>query len=399
MTTWEYSARTPQGRVERDAIERESREEVVAYLRRRRLIPIHIDPRPAELRLRPRSSVRTRDLAVFTRQLATLVEAGVPLVQSLAVLAEQAPSEALGDTVRDVVGDIESGRSLAAALREHPSVFGPLYVNMAEAGEAGGVLDTVLRRLASLLERQENLRRRVRGAMIYPAVVLVVAVAAVSVLLLAVIPTFEVMFEGLDRELPLLTRTVIALSDLLKANLPWVGTGTVLAGAGLWRWGRTDRGRLARDRTLLALPLLGDLARKAAISRFTRTLGTLLASGVGILDGLTITARTAGNRVVHDAVLVGRASVTRGRSVAAPLRETGVFPPMVTQMIHVGERTGELDGMLERIADFYEDEVEAAVEALVSAMEPAMIVILGVVVGGIIVALYLPIFSVVGAVG
>lgn len=398
MSQWEYSARTLEGRIERDSIERERREEVVAYLRRRRLIPIDVRERPEGVSLRLGRPVKTRDLVVFTRQFATMVDAGMPLVQALTILSRQTENEALRETVREVVFDVESGHTLADSLRERSSVFSPLYVNMVEAGEAGGVLDTILRRLATFLEKQDALRRKVKGAMIYPAVIVAVSMAAIAVLLLFVIPTFQVMFASLNQELPLLTRMVIGLSAFLQANFLWIALGTGALAIGLYRWSGTEDGRLARDRALLRLPLLGDLARKAAISRFTRTLGTLLAAGVSILEGLTITAGTAGNRVVHDAVISSRASIAEGKSIAEPLSETEVFPPMVTQMIHVGEHTGKLDEMLERIADFYEDEVDVAVESLLSALEPAMIVVLGIVVGGMIVAMYLPIFDIINTV-
>ena len=398
MTTWEYSARTVDGQVERDTVERPTREDAVAYLRRRRLIPIRIRERPAGIDLRIGRPVGTRDLVVFTRQFATMIDAGVPLTQALGVLGRQSQNEVLRDAARAVVLDVESGHALADALGEHPSVFGDLYVNMVAAGEAGGALDTLLRRLASFLEKQDILRRKVRGAMIYPAVIVLVSIAAIAVLLLFVIPTFQVMFTSLDRDLPMLTRSVIALSAFLQSYFHAILLASFAVAVGLGRWFRTGPGHLARDRALLRLPLVGDLARKAAISRFTRTLGILLASGVSILEGLTITARTAGNRVVHDAVLACRASIAEGRSVADPLRETGVFPPMVTQMIHVGEQTGQLDGMLERVADFYEDEVDVAVDSLLSVVEPAMIVVLGLVVGGMIVAMYLPIFGIVSTV-
>ena len=398
MTTWEYSARTVDGDVERNTVERPTREDVVDYLRRRRLIPIHIRERPEGIDVRIGPPVGTRELVVFTRQLATMVDAGVPLVSALGVLARQTGNEVLRDAARAVVRDVESGCTLADALGEHPSVFSDLYVSMVAAGEAGGILDTLLRRLATFLEKREALHRKVKGAMIYPLVIVVASMAAIAVLLLFVVPTFQVMFASLDSELPLPTRGVIGLSEFLQSYASWILLASIAASVALARWSRSDAGRLARDRALLRLPLVGDLARKAAISRVTRTLGTLLASGVSILEGLAITARTAGNRVLHDAVLASRASIAEGRSIAGPLRETGVFPPMVTQMIHVGERTGRLDEMLERVADFYDDEVDVAVDSLLSALEPAMIVVLGVVVGGMIVAMYLPIFGIIDTV-
>ena len=281
---------------------------------------------------------------IFTRQFATMINAGLPLVQSLDILAKQSESKALRKVIEQVLYDVEAGNTLADSMRKHPSAFSDLYVNMVAAGEAGGILDVILLRLATFLEKADALRRKIKGAMVYPAVILVVAAAAVATLLIFVIPTFENMF----------------------------------ASAGV--------------------PVLGQLIRKASVSRFTRTLGTLVSSGVSILDGLEITARTAGNRVLHDAIMSSRASIAGGETISEPLKRSGVFPPMVVQMINVGEQTGGLDEMLTKIADFYDDEVDSAVEALLSAMEPIMIVVLGVVVGGMIVAMYLPIFDMINAV-
>ena len=269
---------------------------------------------------------------------------------------------------------------------------------MVSAGESGGLLDTILLRLATFLEKSEQLQRKVKGAMIYPGVVLSVAVIAISILLLFVIPTFETVFASFNQTLPLPTRVVIGLSNLLQSYWWILLIGAVVAGFLFRRWVGTRNGRLQFDRIMLRLPVLGPLVRKAAIARFTRTLGTMLASGVTILDGLEITARTAGNRVIHDAVMESRTAIAGGKSIAEPLKETDVFPPMVTQMIHVGEETGDLDGMLEKIADFYDSEVDVAVENLLKVLEPALIVILGTIVGGMIVAMYLPIFGLVNAI-
>jgi type IV pilus assembly protein PilC len=327
-----------------------------------------------------------------------MINAGLPLVQALDILAQQTENKMLADVTRQVVYDVESGQTLADALRKHPKAFSDLYVNMVAAGEAGGILDTILQRLAQFLEKNDAIIRKVKGAMVYPAVILSVAVIAVSVLLIFVIPTFQNMFASVNLELPLPTRLVIGLSNLLKhywwAIIAVIGF-TVFA---VVRYYKTPGGRLQIDGLLLRFPVLGDLLRKSAVSRFTRTLGTLISSGVSILDGLEITARTAGNMVIHNAVMESRQSIAGGDTISAPLQRSKVFPPMVISMIAVGEQTGGLDEMLSKIADFYDEEVDAAVGTLLSLMEPIMIVVLGVIVGGMVVAMYLPIFDMVNAV-
>jgi type IV pilus assembly protein PilC len=298
-----------------------------------------------------------------------------------------------------VLYDVESGQTLADAMRQHPRIFTDLFVNMVAAGEAGGILDTILIRLATFLEKADALKRKIKGAMIYPGVIFTVAAGAVAILLIFVIPTFQNMFEQAGIQLPMPTQFVIGMSKFMQTQW-YLVVGSVIATVFVvGRWYKTSSGQLALDRLLLRLPILGPLQRKAAIARFTRTLGTLVSSGVSILDGLEITARTAGNRVLHDAIMESRSSIAGGETISEPLKKSGVFPPMVVQMINVGEQTGGLDEMLTKIADFYDDEVDAAVEALLSAMEPIMIVFLGVIVGGMIVAMYLPIFDMVNAVG
>ncbi len=342
--------------------------------------------------------IPTRDVVVFTRQFATMINSGLPLVQALDILAQQTENKALADVTRQVVYDVESGNTLADALDKHKNAFSQLYVNMVAAGEAGGILDTILLRLATFLEKNDAIVRKVKGAMIYPAVIFSVAGIAVVVLLIFVIPTFESMFASVNLQLPLPTRVVIALSEILQGYW-WAIIGGAVGGFFIVRqYYATDGGKLVIDRALLKMPVLGDLLRKSAVSRFTRTLGTLLSSGVSILEGLEITARTAGNRVIHDAVMRSRGSIAGGETIAQPLEKSGVFPPMVTSMIAVGEATGGLDEMLAKIADFYDDEVDTAVSALLSLMEPVMIVVLGFVVGGMIVAMYLPIFDMINAV-
>jgi type IV pilus assembly protein PilC len=320
------------------------------------------------------------------------------LVQSLDILAEQTENQHLRKVIEEVLYDVESGHTLADAMGKHPKVFTELYVNMVAAGEAGGILDTILLRLATFLEKNDALVRKIKGAMIYPAVVFSVAGMAVVILLIFVIPVFQDMFESAGVPLPLPTRVVIGLSAFLKSYWWAVAAGVIGLVFMIRQVYQTDGGRLAIDRFLLGIPIFGDLQRKAAVARFTRTLGTLVSSGVSILEGLEITAKTAGNRVIHDAVMGSRASIAGGETIAGPLKESGVFPPMVVQMINVGEQTGGLDEMLTKIADFYDEEVDAAVEALLSAMEPIMIVVLGVLVGGMIVAMYLPIFDMINTV-
>jgi type IV pilus assembly protein PilC len=327
-----------------------------------------------------------------------MINAGLPLVQSLTILAQQTENKTLAGVTRAVVYDVESGNTLADAFAKHPKAFTQLYVNMVAAGEAGGILDTILLRLATFLEKNDALVRKVKGAMVYPGVIISVAFVAIAVLLIFVIPTFQSMFASANLELPLPTRIVIGMSNFLIHY--WWAMLAVVGGAvfAIRQYYGTPPGRLQLDGLLLKAPVLGDVIRKSAVSRFTRTLGTLISSGVSILEGLEITARTAGNQVVHNAVMESRNSIAGGETIAAPLERSKVFPPMVISMIAVGEQTGGLDEMLSKIADFYDEEVDVAVGALLSLMEPAMIVILGVIVGGMVVAMYLPIFDMMNAV-
>jgi type IV pilus assembly protein PilC len=395
MATFEYTARNAQGQETTGTMDAASRDEVVANLRKNRMVLVRLrEAKKAKRGVR----VPTRDIVIFTRQFATMINSGLPLVQALDILAQQTENKALSEVTKQVVYDVESGHTLADALSKHPKAFTALYVNMVAAGEAGGILDTILLRLAVFLEKNDAIVRKVKGAMIYPAVIFSVAIIAVLVLLIFVIPTFQSMFASVNMELPLPTKIVIGMSEVLQ-NFWWM---MILGGVAfvflVQRYYATEGGKLVIDRLMLNAPVLGDLLRKSAVSRFTRTLGTLISSGVAILDGLEITARTAGNRVIHDAVMESRGSIAGGETIAQPLAKSGVFPPMVTSMIAVGEATGGLDEMLTKIADFYDDEVDAAVGALLSLMEPIMIVVLGVIVGGMIVAMYLPIFGMINAV-
>ena len=398
MPVFSYSARTLSGDLRRDTIDVGSREDVISFLRSQRLIPVSVREKPKSVSISFGKKVKNRDIVIMTRQFATMVNAGLPLVQALDILEKQSESEFLQSSLSSVLHDVESGNTLADALGAHPKVFTDLYVNMVAAGETGGILDTIMNRLASFLEKNEALARKVKAAMIYPAVISFVALSAIVVLLLFVIPTFQEMFASFDQQLPLPTRIVIGASDFLQSY--WWALGAAGIGLGLMfrGWIKTPNGRLTFDKMLLGMPILGNLALKSAVARFTRTLGTLLSSGVAILEGLEITAKTSGNRVIHDAVMLSRTSIAGGESISEPLAKAQVFPPMVTQMINVGEETGDLDGMLSKIADFYDDEVDVAVEALLKAMEPIMIVVLGSIVGGMIVAMYLPIFSVINTI-
>jgi type IV pilus assembly protein PilC len=399
MPMFEYTARSQTGQIQKGQMDVASKDDVSSYLRKNRLILVSVREAPKQIKLSmggPR--VKTRDVVIFTRQFATMINAGLPLVQSLNILAAQTENKTLAEITRAVVYDVESGNTLADAFSKHPKCFSQLYVNMVAAGEAGGILDTILLRLATFLEKNDALVRKVKGAMIYPGVIMTVAGGAITVLLVFVIPTFQNMFASANLELPLPTRIVIGMSNFLIgywwAILLSIG-GIIFA---IRSYYATAPGRLQIDRMLLKAPVLGDVIRKSAVSRFTRTLGTLVSSGVSILEGLEITAKTAGNQVVHDAVMMSRQSIAGGETIAAPLEKSKVFPPMVISMIAVGEQTGGLDEMLSKIADFYDEEVDVAVSALVSLMEPAMIVLLGVIVGGMVIAMYLPIFDMMNAV-
>jgi type IV pilus assembly protein PilC len=400
MPTFTYSARTVAGDMQSGEIDLKSRDEVIGFLRKQRMVPLKIQEKQTSFQIPGLGErVSTRDIVIFTRQFATMINSGLPLVQSLDILAKQSDNKALRKVIEQVLYDVESGQTLADSLRSHPKVFPELYVNMVAAGEAGGILDTILLRLAVFLEKADALRRKIRGAMVYPASIMCVAVAAVAILLIFVIPVFQTMFADVGAALPAPTQFVIFMSNTVQDKWWAIVLGIVMAVVAIRQFYKTPTGELALDRLLLTMPILGTMQRKAAIARFTRTLGTLVSSGVAILDGLEITAKTSGNRVLHDAIMESRSSIAGGETISEPLRKSGVFPPMVTSMINVGEQTGGLDEMLTKIADFYDEEVDAAVEALLAAMEPVMIVFLGVIVGGMIIAMYLPIFDLMNAVG
>jgi type IV pilus assembly protein PilC len=337
--------------------------------------------------------VAAKNLAVFTRQFSVMIDAGLPLVQCLDILGSQEEDKNFAFVIMATRTDVESGASLADAMRKHPKTFDPLFTNMIAAGEAGGILDTILKRLATYIEKAVKLAGQVKSAMIYPIAVIVIAGAVVGVILWKVIPTFAALFSGLGADLPLPTRVVIALSDNLVRYFPFLLVGGGALAYGFKTYYATENGRRAIDAATLKMPVLGNIMKKIAVARFCRTLSTLISSGVPILDGLEITAKTAGNAIVEDAIMVTRKSIERGETISVPLKETKVFPAMVTQMIGVGEATGALDTMLGKIADFYEEEVDTAVAGLLTLLEPIMIAMLGIVVGGIVIAMYLPIFD------
>ena len=396
MATFTYTARAFNGDLRTATIDASSRDDVIAQLRKQRLSVVKID-QDATKKI-GRGAIKTRDVVIFTRQFSTMINSGLPLVQALTILAEQTDNKALSEVTRKVVFDVESGNTVADALSKHPRAFTNLYVNMVAAGEAGGILDTILLRLATFLEKNDALVRKVKGAMIYPAVIMSVAAIAVVVLLIFVIPVFAGMFASAGQALPLPTRIVIGASGFLRRYWWIMGAAIIIGGYMFKKYYATPSGKLVIDRLMLRMPVLGDVLRKSAVSRFTRTLGTLISSGVSILEGLEITAKTAGNRVIQDAIMQSRSSIAGGDTIAQPLQKSKVFPPMVISMIAVGEQTGGLDEMLSKIADFYDEEVDAAVSNLLSLLEPIMIVFLGVVVGGMVVAMYLPIFDMVNAV-
>ncbi|MBM3817405.1 MAG: type II secretion system F family protein [Acidimicrobiia bacterium] len=398
MTTFAYSGRTRAGQNVTGERQADSMEAAVAALRRDQILVTQINPVKEKaaaktVKKKGGKKVDPKNLAVFTRQFSVMIDAGLPLVQCLEILGTQEEDKNFSEVILATRGDVEGGASLADAMSKHPKTFDPLFTNMIAAGEAGGILDTILKRLATYIEKAVKLQSQVKSAMVYPVAVVVIATVVVGVILWKVIPTFANLFAGLGAELPLPTRIVIALSNNLVRFGPFLIAGFFAAGFAFRQYYATDKGRHVVDRIVLKLPVLGPLMRKIAVARFCRTLSTLLASGVSILEALDITAKTAGNAIVEDAIYTTRRSIERGETIAAPLRETAVFPPMVVQMIGVGEATGALDTMLSKIADFYEEEVDVAVAGLLTLLEPMMIAVLGGVVGGIVIAMYMPIFS------
>ena len=401
MPVFRYTGKTRAGATQRGEIEATNRASATAVLRQRQILVTSMRAKPKGLELKLPgfgSKVTEQELVIFTRQFATMIEAGLPLVQCLDILARQAANKEFARVIGQVKTDVESGDSFADALRKHPAVYSDFFVNMVEAGEAGGILDTILARLATYMEKAAALKGQVKGALVYPAVIIAIALIVVVFLLLYVIPVFADMFASFGGTLPAPTRLVMFLSDLVKDYILYA---IPLVGLLVWlykRFYKTEKGKLTVDTLVLKLPVFGVLIQKVAVAKFTRTLGTLVSSGVPIIDGLEITARTAGNKVVEGAVLSIISSIKEGQTIAEPLSRQAIFPPMVVQMIEVGENAGALDAMLNKIADFYDQEVDTAVAALTKLMEPMLMVFLGVIIGGMVVAMYLPIFKIAGAV-
>lgn len=400
MAIFLWEGKTAQGRVLKGEIEASNLEAVFAILRDRRIRPI-----PNRIREKGRGldaeikipgfgeKLKARDLSVFTRQFATMIDAGLPIVQCLDIQTQQSESKVLRNTLRVIKQDVEGGSTLAEALRKHPKIFDDLYVNMVEAGEAGGVLNAILNRIALFIEKANKLKKKVKGAMIYPCTIIVVAIVVVAILLIFVIPVFAELYGSMGKALPAPTQITINISNWVRANCLYMVFAIVGIIVAIRFYYQTENGRMNIDRLLLRLPVVGDLLRKVAVARFSQNMAILLSSGVPILDGLAITARTAGNRVIEKAIMESRVSISQGRTVAEPLRESKIFPPMVCQMVAVGEHTGGLDNMLRKVAELYEDEVDDAVANLTALMEPMIMVVLGVILGGLVISMYLPIFQ------
>ncbi len=400
MPNYSWKGRTRGGKVQEGVLAAESKEAAIAALRKQQIIVTAVTERGKEFAL-PKlgGGISSKEIAIFTRQFSVMIDAGLPLVQCLEILGSQNENKTFQKILYDVRQSVESGATLADSLRKHPKAFDDLYCNMVAAGEAGGILDTILQRLSTYIEKIVKLRSAVRSALVYPVAVIVIAVAVVWIILWKVIPTFATLFEGLGASLPLPTRITIALSHFIGA---WWWAIFMAIGAGIFllnRYHKTEKGRRHIDGILLKLPVLGNVLRKIAVARFCRTLSTLVSSGVPILEGLEITARTSGNAVVEDAIMATRRSVEEGKTIAEPLKGTDVFPPMVVQMVAVGEQTGALEVMLSKIADFYEDEVDEATANLLALLEPVMIMFLGVVIGGIVISMYLPMFDLISKIG
>ncbi len=400
MAEWVYEARTRAGEVQTGIIEADSKEGVQSRLRARQLSPVKIKKKSRELKLSFGSGVTPKELVVFVRQFATMIDAGLPLVQCLDILSSRGENKALNAILKDVKDYVEQGGTFSEGLGRHPKLFDELFVNLVRAGEMGGILDTILNRLAGYIEKRVKLARQVRGAMVYPIAIFLVAMIVVVVMLAWVIPSFKGMFAefgGAD-SLPALTQMVIAASEGFLGNVHWIILGVGAFVFGVTYIYRKPAGKHFFHRTLLFMPIIGPVIRKISVARFTRTLGTLLSAGVPILDALDVVKKSAGNVVVENAIQDTSNKIREGQTMAEPLMETNVFPPMVVQMIGVGEQTGALDTMLNKIADFYEDEVDVAVAALTSLLEPLMMVFIGGIVGVILIAMYLPIFSIAGKV-
>ncbi len=400
MPVYRWEGKTLRGAIKRGEGEAASEGALRIQLRQQNIIPTKIIARGKEIKLQlGRQRVSEKAVGVFTRQLATMIDAGLPLVQSLDILAMQQENKTFQEILKTVKDDVEAGSTFAAALGRHPKVFPELYVNLVVAGEEGGILDNILLRLSSYIEKAVALKKKVRSALVYPSVIVAVAILVVAILMIFVIPTFEKMFLSAGQSLPLLTQIIVGMSNLMKRYVWAFVAGLVVVFFVIRRYYKTEGGKKAIDLLVLKFPIFGMLLRKIAIARFSRTLGTLVSSGVPILDSLNIVAKTAGNRIVEDAIQNARGSISEGETIAEPLNKASVFPPMVIQMISVGESTGSLDTMLNKIADFYEEEVDTTVATLTSLLEPFLMIFLGGTVGTIVIAMYLPIFQMASAIG
>ena len=401
METYVWTGRTRDGKRQKGEMTAKSKDEAISTLRKQNILVTSVSTRTSKLNLNLsfKTSVSDKDIVVFTRQFATMIDAGLPLIQCLDILAKQTENKTFASAINDIRQDVEAGSTYADALRKHPKIFNDLYVNMVAAGELGGILDTILNRLSKYIEKSIKLKRQIKSAMAYPSTIVAVAVVVIVVLLVWVIPIFAKMFTDFGGVLPAPTRMVIGTSDFMQHNILVIIGAVALIIFGLNRYYKTPNGRRTVDRLALRLPIFGLLIRKIAVAKFTRTLGTLISSGVPILDGLDIVAKTAGNKVIEEALYATRQSISEGKTLAEPLEQTQVFPPMVVQMIAVGETTGALDAMLSKIADFYDEEVDSTVSTLTSLLEPMLMIFLGVVIGFIVVAMYLPIFKLAGTIG
>jgi type IV pilus assembly protein PilC len=401
MPSFVWKGKTRAGQIQEGQLLADSRDAAAAVLRRQQIQITSIREKGREVKLIPRipRGVGAKRIAIFTRQFSVMLDAGLPLVQCLEILGSQEENRTFQAIINQVRTDVESGASLADAMRKHPKAFDNLFTNMVAAGESGGILDIILQRLSVYIEKAVKLNSQVKAALIYPVSIIVIAALVVFIILWKVIPVFAQLFAGLGSEMPFLTRMVIGASNFVADYIFFMVLVGVFAGVAVSRWYKTPTGRRIIDTALLKIPVVGMLLRKIAVARFCRTLGTLTASGVPILDGLEITAKTAGNAVIEDAVMSVRKSVEEGKTISEPLAQTKVFPSMVVQMINVGEQTGALDQMLSKIADFYEDEVDTAVAGLMKLIEPVMITVLGAVIGTIVAAMYLPLYSILSKIG
>lgn len=406
MATFVWEGKTSQGKVMKGELEAANVDAVFAILRERRIrpIPARIHEKGTGMEKEIKipgfgEKVKPRDVSVFTRQFATMIDAGLPIVQCLSILGEQTSNKTFGNTLKAVRKNVEGGSTLAESLKKHPKIFDDLYVNMVEAGEMGGALNTILNRIALFIEKATKLKKKVKGTMIYPATIVAVAVIVVAILLIFVIPVFAELYGSMGKALPAPTQITINISNWFVAKWWMLFLGMVGTGVAISAYYKTPHGKMTIDRLLLRMPVIGDLLRKVAVARFSQNMAILLSSGVPILDGLAITSKTAGNKVVEKAIMEARTSISQGRTVSDPLKESGVFPPMVCQMVAVGENTGGLDTMLKKVAELYEDEVDDAVANLTALMEPMIMVILGVILGGLVISMYLPIFQLGSLVG